>query len=85
MRNYLKYILPIEKISHPRFLQDKQNICEGNASLLNQNSKLDSKLKNRAESFDFTDKKFNYIGFRNVKEHHFICDYYLKNVQLKNI
>ena len=83
MRNYLKYILPIEKISHPRFLQDKQNICEGNASLLNQNSKLDSKSKNRTANFDFTNKNFDYISFKNVKERHFICDYCSKKCLVK--
>ena len=55
LRNYLKYIYPIEK-----FKNEKQDSAERNVSPLKQNSILSEKLQDHKTKFDFFDDDFNF-------------------------
>ena len=69
---------PKERHNHPQFQQEKQDNCEGNSSLLNQNAILNSKSNIHNVSFDFTEN-----GSKNAKERCFICDYCSKKCSKK--
>ena len=69
---------PKERHNHPQFQQEKQDNCEGNSSLLNQNAILNSKSNIHNVSFDFIEN-----CSKNAKERCFICDYCSKKCSKK--